>query len=90
MKTARAIALSMLLSGCFASHRIGGDPPGGDADVTADAGGPVDAAPFVDSATGEVVPCGPNVCLAGEICCNEECGVCAFPDECMDFGCLDP
>ncbi len=35
------------------------------------------------------VRCGPNTCRGAEICCNQACGVCAFADECVDYGCLD-
>jgi hypothetical protein len=26
------------------------------------------------------VQCGPNTCAAGEVCCNESCGICTAPD----------
>ena len=43
-----------------------------------------------DAASGTVVTCGPNTCHGSEICCNEKCGVCAFPDECVVHDCGGP
>jgi hypothetical protein len=35
-------------------------------------------------------PCGPNVCAAGEVCCNESCGICTPPDaSCVQIACLE-
>jgi len=32
--------------------------------------------------------CGPNVCGAGQVCCNASCGMCAAPDEfCIQIAC---
>jgi len=28
---------------------------------------------------GEFVLCGPNVCVDGDVCCNESCGICTPP-----------
>lgn len=39
---------------------------------------------------GGSVSCGPTTCAAGEVCCNESCGVCTPPDGfCTDEVCLD-
>jgi hypothetical protein len=81
----RALVL-LFLVGCAESHersRDGG--PGTDASGTDAA--VVDAHAAMPDAPGPGVVCGPNVCVPGEICCNAECGVCAFPAECTDFGC---
>jgi hypothetical protein len=48
------------------------------------------AAASSDATSGTIVTCGPNTCHAGEICCNEKCGVCSFPDECVVHDCGGP
>ena len=30
------------------------------------------------------VPCGVNICLGGQVCCNESCSICTYPDEVSD------
>ncbi|MFK7985253.1 MAG: hypothetical protein AB8I08_04410 [Sandaracinaceae bacterium] len=79
-----------LSAGCAASHlrddlRDGGGSLDATTPDTPDGSVTVEDA-FVPS--GPRVECGPNQCRVGEICCNAECGVCAFPDECVDHGCL--
>ncbi|KAL7559207.1 hypothetical protein ACA910_014766 [Epithemia clementina (nom. ined.)] len=27
-----------------------------------------------------VIPCGPVICVDGDVCCNESCGICTKPD----------
>ena len=48
-----------------------------------------DAGPRADGGdAGSLSACGPNVCAAGEYCCNESCGICA-PEggSCIEIGC---
>jgi hypothetical protein len=36
-------------------------------------------------------PCGPKTCPAGEICCNESCGICTPPGgACIQLFCGTP
>lgn len=36
------------------------------------------------------VRCGPTVCAAGTVCCNESCGICVAPGEgCIELACVD-
>jgi len=58
-----------LLFGCNTKSHIGGDDAGDDAATDSGGGGDV---------------CGSVVCEAGEVCCNESCGICAAPGE----GCI--
>lgn len=78
----------LLLGACAVSHGRNQDAGVGATDTTADVrlstDVPVADTPSIDA---PVVACGPNVCRPFEICCNPTCGVCAFPDECTDFGC---
>lgn len=87
------VALVLLVPvACADSHRLDGDAEAG---VVIDAPVVDGALPSVDggaarpdagfSSMGAV--CGPNRCRTDEICCNPACGVCAFPGECVDFGC---
>jgi hypothetical protein len=93
------VALALGVGACAHSH--GGEDAGSTrvdahatdtSTATTDAAavdvGPTDAGLAID--VGPPVSCGPNRCRAGEICCNERCGVCAFADECVDYGCPDP
>jgi hypothetical protein len=88
----RAIVLALLLSGCALHHTRDRDAgPSSDSAIDAidaigaDAAAAPDAPPPIDA--GPLVRCGPNTCRSGEICCNETCGVCAFPAECEPIGC---
>jgi hypothetical protein len=87
------LGLALLLSGCALSHTRGTDGGGvGREDPVLD-GSPPDADPrphpeVPPDPGGPAIRCGPNLCRSGEICCNEECGVCAFPEECVDHGCV--
>ncbi|KAL7559233.1 hypothetical protein ACA910_013122 [Epithemia clementina (nom. ined.)] len=42
-----------------------------------------------DMVTDDMVSCGPSiVCLPGEVCCNESCGICTMPGElCIQIDC---
>jgi len=76
-------------SGCAESHVRAED--GSVADASASMDGAPDAGVGRDDAgSGGGPRCGPNRCRAGEICCDERCGVCAFPDECVVFECPGP
>lgn len=97
----RAMLLVLVLglattSGCAESHVRAGVDPSADASVSEDgaldAGVGHDASPGHDAGGGGGggPRCGPNQCRAGEICCDEACGVCAFPDECVVFDCPGP
>lgn len=90
MMRALLLALSLVAAGCAQSHQrsdgadaasIGSDA--GAIDGASDSG----ARPDGGRDGGPGLSCGPNRCRTGEICCSERCGVCAFPDECVDFGC---
>ena len=87
-----AALFGILAIGCAQSHTLGGDEVlAADAAVALDAavaapdGGPPEVSPGTPTSG---VECGPNRCLVGEVCCNAECGVCAFEAECVDHGCL--
>lgn len=87
------VLAACVASGCALSHRLDGHVDGAapaDGAAAPEAGLSDAAVPPPDVPTGPWVECGPNVCRAGEICCNAECGICAFPDECVDHGCPDP
>ena len=90
---AAGILALVMCAGCYDSHGIGGRRSGGggaadgsvDARVTTptnDAGDPSE----LPVSTGDL-RCGPNVCLAGEVCCDAVCGACTLPDECVDYEC---
>jgi hypothetical protein len=88
----RAALILLFAIGCAQSHERGDDAGVSsalDAGSAADAGRATDGGRRADSGPPTPgVQCGPNRCLTTEICCNAECGVCAFPGECEDFGCL--
>lgn len=43
------------------------------------------------AATGQSIPCGPNTCNAGDVCCNPSCGVCTAPGaSCNTTQCDNP
>jgi hypothetical protein len=54
----------------------GGSAGGSTAGTTADTQTGGATAP---PATGGGVACGPRTCLAGQVCCNESCGICTEP-----------
>ncbi|AKF10923.1 hypothetical protein [Sandaracinus amylolyticus] len=86
----RALLIALVLTACAESHQRGDEEPMLDATIadadagTLDAGGR-DAGRRNDAGPGP--RCGPNRCRGGEICCHEECGICAFEDECADIVC---
>lgn len=94
----RRILIVLFLSGCALHHTRGGDGDASSADAAALDGSVRDAASLDAASTdappdalpadvGPLVRCGPNTCRAREICCIEECGVCAFPAECDPTSC---
>jgi len=49
---------------------------------------PFVAANPVDIARQIGIPCGPNICIGGTVCCNRSCGVCTKPgDKCLPVIC---
>lgn len=87
--------------GCALSHQRPGE--GTSDGAVLDDGGRADASALVDAGSRDAdttlprdpggpdgVRCGPNRCRTNEICCSPSCGVCAFEDECVDFGCPGP
>lgn len=76
---ARITLAAVLLVACARSHTLphdgaaGGDDGGSNIDGgAADAGSPADG-----------VPCGPNRCYDGEICCRASCGLCTDAEACL-------
>lgn len=72
-----ALSLALLLA-CTRSHTRPDDGAPSEAGGTpseSDGG----HAPLV----GDSVPCGPNRCYDGEICCHAECGLCTDPAACI-------
>lgn len=71
-------ALSVvLLTGCAQSHartEDGAVALGSDGSDASASGSP---------APEDSVPCGPNRCYDGEVCCHAECGLCTDPDACI-------
>ncbi|MBX7195781.1 MAG: hypothetical protein K1X94_27250 [Sandaracinaceae bacterium] len=96
----RGLALVVAMgcaAGCPDAHDLRDDAgthgatPDAAARADAEDVGPHDAAASSpDAVSSERVRCGPNLCSVGEICCSEHCGICAFADECVDFGCAGP
>lgn len=79
-----AVLLAVLLVGCYGSHGAGSPSPASMGPI-ADAG--PDAAVVPPAPTGDPVSCGPNMCLAGEICCDPVCGACTLAEACVDYEC---
>lgn len=70
--------LAALLASCALSHTV---PHDGVAEAVPgeDDGGALAG----DGASGEGVPCGPNRCYDGEICCRASCGLCTDAAACL-------
>ncbi len=64
-------------------------PPASDGVTGAGASSGPTTEDLADPANDETlnVTCGVNTCRQDEICCNERCGVCAFPGECTQRAC---
>ncbi|MFK7987483.1 MAG: hypothetical protein AB8I08_15785 [Sandaracinaceae bacterium] len=75
---------TVLLVGCYGSHGLDGSSP--PADSSGDAGQDASVATPPEP-PGDPVVCGPNVCVAGEICCDPVCGACTLAEDCVDYDC---
>ncbi len=78
-RLARTMLALALLAACAQSHTLPGDGTsdvGGDGfdagSASDDGGSPLDG-----------VPCGPNRCYDGEVCCRASCGLCTDADACL-------
>ncbi len=74
---ASIVASAVLLIGCARSHTRPGDGlPGHDGGGAAETGAG-------GGSSSEGVPCGPNTCYDGEVCCRPSCGLCTDPGVCI-------
>lgn len=81
-RLARTTLAAALLAGCALSHTLPRDGvAGGDDGGNAfDGGG---GAPDAGGSSADGVPCGPNRCYDGEICCRASCGLCTDAEVCL-------